>query len=94
MDHFKPTSITQIASSSDHKVKETIDDPESGDLAAKKIEGKTSADDNLPADMLNSEPVNTDPNSQSTLEQKEISDPLTTHQRLDQKAQQPPPSPT
>ncbi|GIR96021.1 MAG: hypothetical protein CM15mP98_09910 [Paracoccaceae bacterium] len=75
LDHFKPTSITQIASSSDHKVKETIDDSESADLAEKKIEEKTSADDNLPADKLNSEPVNTDPNSQSTLEQKEISDP-------------------
>ena len=74
LDHFKPTSITQIASFSDHKVKETIDDPESADLAEKKIEEKTSADDNLPADMLDSEPVNTDPNSQSTPEQKEISD--------------------
>ena len=75
LDHFKPTSITQIASSSDHQDKETIDDPESADLAEKKIEGKTSADDNS-ADMLDSEPVNTDPNSQSTLEQKEISDPF------------------
>jgi len=74
LDHFKPTSITQIASSSDHKVKETIDDPESADFTEKKIDEKTSADDNLPADMLDSEPVNTDPNSQSTLEQKEISD--------------------
>ena len=72
LDHFKPTSITQIASSSDHKVKETIDDPKSANLAEKKIEEQTSADDNLPADMLDSEPVNTDPNSQSTLEQKEI----------------------
>ena len=75
LDHFKPTSITQIASSSDHKVKETIDDPESADLAEKKIEEKTSADDNLPAGILGSEPVDTDPNSQSTLEQQEISDP-------------------
>ena len=75
LDHFKPTSITQIASSSDEKVKETIDDSESADLAEKKIEGKTSADDNLPADKLNSDPINTDPNPQSTIEQKEISDP-------------------
>ena len=75
LDHFKPTSITQIASSSGHKVKETIDDPESADLAEKKIEEKTSADDNLPAGILGSEPVDTDPNSQSTLEQQEISDP-------------------
>ena len=74
LDHFKPTSITQIASSSDHKVKETIDHPDSADLAEKKIEEKNSADDNLPADMLDPEPVNTDHNSQSTLEQKEISD--------------------
>jgi len=74
LDHFKPTSITQIASSSDHRVKETIDDPESADLAEKNIKEKTSADDNLPADMPDSEAVNTDPNSQSTLEQKEISD--------------------
>ena len=75
LDHFKPTSITQIASSSDHKVKETIDDPESADLAEKKIEEKTSADDNLAADKLNSDPIDTDPNPQSTIEQKEISDP-------------------
>ena len=63
LDHFKPTSITQIASSSDHKVKETIDDPESADLAEKKSEEKTSADDNLAADKLNSDPIDTDPNS-------------------------------
>ncbi len=75
LDHFKPTSITQIASSSDHKVKETIDDPESADLAEKKIEEKTSADDNLPADVLEPEHVNTHPNSQSTLDQVEISEP-------------------
>lgn len=73
LDHFKPTSITQIASSSDHKVKETIDESESANLAEKKIEEKISADNNLPADMLDSEPVNTNPNSQSTLEQTEIS---------------------
>ena len=74
LDHFKPTSITQIASSSDHKVKETIDESETANLAEKKIEEKSSADNNLPADMLDSEPVNTNPNSQSTLEQTEISD--------------------
>ena len=74
LDHFKPISITQIASFSDHKVKETIDDSESADLAEKKIEEKTGADDKLPADKLASEVVNSDPNSQSTLEQKEISD--------------------
>ena len=76
LDHFKPTSITQIASSSDHKVKETIDDPESAGLAEKKIEGKTSADDNLPGDKHNSDPINTDPNPQNAIEQKEISEPL------------------
>ena len=74
LDHFKPISITQIASFSDHKVKETIDDSESADLAEKKIEEITGADDKLPADKLASEVVNSDPNSQSTLEQKEISD--------------------
>ena len=74
LDHFKPVSITQIASFSDHKVKETIDDLESADLAEKEIEKKTSANDKLPADILDSEAVNTDPNSQSTLDQKEISD--------------------
>ncbi len=75
LDHFKPTSITQLASSLDQKVKETIDDSESADLAEKKIEEKTSADDNLQADKLNSDPINTDPNPQSTIEQKEIIDP-------------------
>ena len=53
LDHFKPTSITQIASSSDQKVKETTDDSESAGLAKKNIEGETSADDNLPADKFN-----------------------------------------
>ncbi len=75
LDHFKPTSITQIAISSDQKVKENIDDTESASLAEEKIEGKTSADNNLPADKLNSDPVNTDPNPQRTIEQEEISDP-------------------
>ena len=75
LDHFKPTSITQIASSSDNKVKETIDDSESAALAEKKSEEKTSANDNLPADMLHSDPINADTNSQTTIEQKEISDP-------------------
>ena len=74
LDHFKPTSITQIASSSDQKVKETTDDSESAGLAKKNIEGETSADDNLPADKFNPDPNNTDPNPQSTIEQKEISD--------------------
>ena len=75
LDHFKPTSITQIASSSDQKVKEPIGASESEGLAEKKIEGKTSADDNLPGDKHNSDPINTDPNPQSAIEQKEISDP-------------------
>ena len=75
LDHFKPTSITQIASSPNQKVKETIDDPESAGLAEKKIEGTTSADENLPGDKHNSDPINTDPNPQSAIEQKEISDP-------------------
>ena len=75
LDHFKPISITQSASFSDHKVKETIDDSESAALAEKKSEEKTSADDNLPGDKHNSEPINTDPNPQSAIEQKEISDP-------------------
>ena len=74
LDHFKPTSITQIAIPSDQKVKETTDDSESKGLAKKNIEGETSADDNLPADKLNPDPINTDPNPQSTIEQKEISD--------------------
>ncbi len=75
LDHFKPTSITQIASSSDNEVKETIDDSESAALAEKKSEEKTSADDNLQADTLHSDPINADSNSQSAIEQKEISDP-------------------
>ena len=60
LDHFKPISITQIASFSDHKVKETIDDSESADLAEKKIEEITGADDKLPADKLASEVVNSE----------------------------------
>ena len=75
LDAFKPTSITQIASSSDHKVEETIDNSESAGLAENKSEQKTSADDDLPADMLNSDPVNTDSDTQSTIEQKELGDP-------------------
>ena len=75
LDHFKPTSITQIASSSDQRVKEPIGDSETAGLAEKKIEEKTSADDNLPGDKHNSDSINTDPNPQSAIEQKEISDP-------------------
>jgi len=75
LDHFKPTSITQIASSSDQKVKEPIGDKESAGLAERKIEGKTSADDNLLGDKHNSDPINTEPNPQSAIEQKAISDP-------------------
>ena len=74
--HFKPTSITQIASSSDHKVKESIDGSESADFTKNVIEEKPSIDDNSSADTLNPETFGIDVNSQSTLEQKEISDPL------------------
>ena len=76
LDHFKPISITQIASSSDHKAQQPIDGSESKDLNKNVIEEKAGAGDNLPSDMQNEEAVDTDPNLQSTIEQKEISDPL------------------
>ena len=78
---FKPTSITQIATSSDHQTKEPIDASENYDLTkpVKKknlTENKQGSGENLPGDMLNSEPVETEPNSRNTPEQKEINNPI------------------
>ena len=75
---FKPTSITQIATSSDNK---PIDGTESTDLvetvqSENVIENTETPDNNLSPNLPNSESVDTDPNSQSALEQKEISEPL------------------
>ena len=78
---FKPISITQIATSWDNKIKEPIDDSESKDLAetAKNeivIENTEVSGNNMSANEPNTESVDTEPSSQETLEQKEISEPL------------------
>ena len=78
---FKPISITQIATSWDNKIKEPIDGSESKDLAetAKNeivIENTEVSGNNMSANEPNTESVDTEPRSQETLEQKEISEPL------------------
>ena len=78
---FKPISITQIATSWDNKIKEPIDGSESKDLAetAKNeivIENTEVSGNNMSANEPNTESVDTEPSSQETLEQKEISEPL------------------
>ena len=78
---FKPIPITQIATSWDNKIKEPIDGSESKDLAetAKNeivIENTEVSGNNMSANEPNTESVDTEPRSQETLEQKEISEPL------------------
>ena len=81
LESFKPTSITQIATSSDHQTKETIDGSESNDLTnpvqnENLIENKEGSGKDLSGNMLNSEPVDTKPNSRNTPVQEEINDPI------------------
>ena len=76
---FKPTSITQIATSSDHQKKEPIDASESNDLTKPLhnenfIENKEGSGKDLSGNMPNSDPVETAPNSRNTPEQKEMND--------------------
>ena len=78
---FKPTSITQIATSSDHQTKETIDGSESNDLTKPAqnenfIENKEDSGKDLSSNMLNSEPIDNEPNSQNTAEQKKLNNPI------------------
>ena len=87
---FKPTSITQIATSPDNNMEEPIDGKETNDLLetvqSENVSENTEApENNLSPNMPNSESVDTEPNSQSELEQKEISEPLdkTSTTRLD-----------
>ena len=78
---FKPTSITQIAAPSDHPIKETIDKQESANLT-KTVqnehvsENKEGSVQELSASIPNLDPVDTEPYSQSTPEQKEMSNSL------------------
>ena len=76
---FKPTSITQIATSSDHQTKEPIDRSESNDSTKpvqneNLIENKEGSGKDLSDN--NSGPVDTKPNSQNTPEQSEIDYPI------------------
>ena len=76
---FKPTSITQIATSSDHQTKEPIDASESYELTKplpnkNLTENKQDSGEKLPGDVLNSEPVDAEPNLRNTPEQKEMND--------------------
>ena len=78
---FKPTSITQIATPSDHPIKETIDKQESADLTKTVqnehvTENKEDRGQDLSDSMPKLDPVDTEPNSQSTPEQKEMSNSL------------------
>ncbi|MDC3090328.1 flagellar assembly protein FliH [Paracoccaceae bacterium] len=75
---FKPTSITQIATSSDHRVKEPIDDQKSA-VSTKPVqnenlnEHKTGPSQDLSDSVLNTDKVDTEANSKSTGQQEEIS---------------------
>ncbi len=78
---FKPISITQIASSSDNKIKEPIDGLESTDSAEIAeneivIENTGAPDNNTAANKTKLETVDTEPSKQEILEQKEITEPL------------------
>ena len=78
---FKPTSITEIATSSDQQTKAPIDTSESYDSTKpvqsdNLLENKEGSSKDTSDNMLNSEPVETEPNSRNTPEQKEISDPI------------------
>ena len=74
---FKPTSITQIGTSSDHRIKETIDEQENAELTEtaqneNMTDNKEGQGQDLSVSMLNSDSVDTEPNSQSTPEQKQM----------------------
>ena len=75
---FKPTSITQIATSSDHRIKEPIDEQKNAD-STKPVqnenlsEHKTGPGQNLSDGDLNTDAVNSETNSKSIREQEEIS---------------------
>ena len=78
---FKPTSITQIATATDNKMTETVGGSESADLAEKVrgenvIENTVTPDNNSSTNMPNLESVDNEPNSENTLEKKEISEPV------------------
>ena len=78
---FKPVAITQIATSSDNKMREAIDGSENTELADTvqseyDTENIENPDNNLSASMPISESIDTEQSSQSTLEQKAISKPL------------------
>ena len=78
---FKPTSITQIATATDNKMTETIGGSESADLAEKVrgenvSENTVTPDNNSSTNMPNLESVDNEPNSENTLEKKEISEPV------------------
>ena len=78
---FKPTSITQIAASSDHQKEKSTVGSESADLDQTAqnenvIEDTEGLGEDIADNMLNSDTVDKEPNSQSTSEQKEMSEPL------------------
>ena len=78
---FKPTSITQIAASSDHQKRESTGGLESADIPKTAqnenvIENKEGQSEDIDDNMPNSVSADIEPNSQSTLEQKEMNAPL------------------
>ena len=78
---FKPTSITQIAASSDHQKRESTAGSESADIPKTAqnenvIENKEGQSEDIDDNMPNSVSVDIEPNSQNTLEQKEMNAPL------------------
>ncbi len=78
---FKPTTITQMAISSDNNMEKPFKGTESNDLvetvrSENVIDNSETLENNLSPSVPNSETVDTEPNSQSALKQREISEPL------------------
>ena len=78
---FKPISITQIAASSDHQKKENTGESDNSDIDKtaqneNMIENKEGLGLGITDNLPNLESVNTDPNLQNALEQKEVGAPL------------------
>tara|TARA_B100001057_G_scaffold249631_1_gene249918 strand:+ start:350 stop:1486 length:1137 start_codon:yes stop_codon:yes gene_type:complete len=88
---FKPTSITQIAASSDHQKEKSTVGSESADLDQTAqnenvIEDTEGLGEDIADNMLNSDTVDKEPNSQSISEQKEMGEPLNNPSALREEA--------
>ena len=88
---FKPTSITQMAASSDRQKDKSTVGSESADLDQTApnenvIEDREGLGEDIADNMLNSDTVDKEPNSQSISEQKEMGEPLNNPSALREEA--------